>query len=74
QQAYAASLAPEDMRGRYSGFLGFAWSGGSILAGLLSLQLYHLSPAAVWITTAALGLIAATAILVWGREEPTTPL
>lgn len=68
QQAYAASLAPDDMRGRYSGFLGFAWSGGSILAGLLSLKLYDYSPDAVWIITAALGVIAAAAILLWGRE------
>ena len=28
QQAYASALAPEDMRGRYAGFLSFAWAIG----------------------------------------------
>ncbi len=59
QQAYAASLCPEDMRGRYSGFLGFAWSIGNISSSLLGLALYDRSPNALWMLTAVLGLFAA---------------
>ena len=59
QPAYAASLAPEDMRGRYSGFLSFAWAIGGIVGSAGGLQLYGASPNAVWITCAALGLLGA---------------
>lgn len=59
QQAYAASLSPDDMRGRYSGFLGFAWSIGNISASLIGLKVYEWSPDAVWIMCAVLGIFAA---------------
>lgn len=68
QQAYAASLAPDEMRGRYSGFLSFAWAIGGIASSAGGLQIYDQSPAAVWITSAALGLVAAVVLLaVRGR-------
>ncbi len=67
QQAYSASLAPDDMRGRYSGFLSFAWSIGGIISSVAALHLYESHPALLWITTAALGLAAATLILRVGR-------
>lgn len=59
QQAYAASLAPDEMRGRYSGFLSWAWSAGNISASILSLKLYAVSAPAVWMTCAAFGLVGA---------------
>ncbi len=69
QQAYAASLSPEDMRGRYSGFLGFAWSLGNISSSLIGLKLYETRPDAVWILTACLGVCAA-AVLLRGSTAP----
>lgn len=57
-QAYSASLAPDDMRGRYAGFLSFAWSIGGILSSIGGLSLYGQSPAAVWVTCAVIGLIS----------------
>lgn len=62
QQAYAASLAPEDMRGRYSGFLSLAWGIGGILASVVGLRLYEASPKTVWIACACFGLLAALLI------------
>jgi len=67
QQAYAASLAPDEMRGRYSGFLSFAWAIGGIGSSVLGLRVYDASPASVWITSAVLGVIAA--IFVLGIRE-----
>ncbi|HYF34882.1 MAG TPA: MFS transporter [Prosthecobacter sp.] len=68
QQAYAASFAPDDMRGRYSGFIGLAWAIGGILASTGSLGLYEQSPAAAWLATAAFGL-AAAALTAVGRKD-----
>lgn len=65
QQAYAASLAPDDMRGRYSGFLSWAWSVGNISAAVISLGLYQYSPHLVWVSSALLGFVGA--FLIAGR-------
>lgn len=59
QQAYAAGLAPDDMRGRYSGFLSLSWSIGGILASVGGLQLYETSPTAAWVVAALLGILGA---------------
>ncbi|SKA92804.1 Dipeptide/tripeptide permease [Prosthecobacter debontii] len=71
QQAYAASLAPEDMRGRYAGFLSFAWSAGGIVTSVLSMQLYEINPGWLWFITAGLGITAALLISRSGRSEQT---
>ncbi|RBP43743.1 putative MFS family arabinose efflux permease [Roseimicrobium gellanilyticum] len=63
QQAYAASLSPEDMRGRYSGFLGLAWSIGNITASVGAMALYQWSPNAVWVVTATVGVLAALVLV-----------
>jgi MFS family permease len=63
QQAYAASLSPEDMRGRYSGFLGLAWSIGNITASVGAMALYQWRPDAVWVLTAVVGVLAALVLV-----------
>lgn len=67
QQAYAASLAPEDMRGRYTGFLSFSWAAGGILTSIVSMRVYETNPALLWSITAVLGIIAAGLISRAGR-------
>lgn len=62
-QAYASSLAPEDMRGRYAGFLSFAWAIGGIISSSAGLFLYEKSPASVWVVSAVLGVVASAIIL-----------
>lgn len=69
QQAYAASLSPEDMRGRYSGFLGLAWSIGNITASVGAMALYQWSPNVVWLLTATVGIFAAVVLVRWSRPS-----
>ncbi len=59
QQAYAASLSHDDMRGRYSGFLSLSWSVGGIFASVGGLQLYQFNQSAAWVVAAALGVVGA---------------
>ncbi|MEU5992960.1 MFS transporter [Spirillospora sp. NPDC047418] len=63
-QAVVADLAPADLRGRYGGLYGMAWSGGFLLAPLGGTQLLGTGGASVlWLTCAALALVAAGAQL-----------
>lgn len=71
QQAYAASLSPEDMRGRYVGFLGFAWCAGSTASSALGMSLYDHHATALWTLNAALGFVAALLIL-YSRRVPVS--
>lgn len=63
QQAYSASLAPEDMRGRYVGFLSLAWCAGNTASSALGMPLYDHHPSLLWTINAALGIVAAFLIL-----------
>jgi len=66
QQAYSASLATEDMRGRYVAFLSFAWCAGNTAGAALGMPLYESHPALLWTINATLGLVAAL-LIVWSR-------
>ncbi len=67
-QAIAARLAPEEMRGRYMAFFGFAWSipgaFGMYFSGLI---LDNYDPRWIWYASAIVGLIAA--IAYWGMNS-----
>ncbi len=68
-QAYVGNAAPEDMRGRYSGVMGFSWMIpwmiGPLLAGLI---MDNGDPNWVWYGSAILGLVAALGFL-WLRKS-----
>ncbi len=68
-QAYVGEAAPEDMRGRYSGVMGFSWMIpwmiGPLLAGLI---MDNGDPNWVWYRSAILGLIATLGFL-WLRKS-----
>lgn len=70
QQAYAASLSPEDMRGRYVGFLSLAWCAGNTASSALGMTLYDHHPAVLWVLDAVLGVAAAWLIL---SSRPSIP-
>lgn len=70
QQAYAASLAPEDMRGRYNGFLSLAWSLGNVCGAAGGLKLYDWSPAFLWTLCATAGAGAAVLLVTGSRLWP----
>ena len=68
-QAYVGNAAPEDMRGRYSGVMGFSWMIpwmiGPLLAGLI---MDNGDPNWVWYGSAILGMIATSGFL-WLRKS-----
>ncbi len=67
-RAYVGQAAPEDMRGRYSGVMGFSWMIpwmiGPLLAGLI---MDYGDPNWIWYGSAILGLVAAAGFL-WLRN------
>jgi MFS family permease len=67
-RAYVGKAAPEDMRGRYSGVMGFSWMIpwmiGPLLAGLI---MDYGDPNWIWYGSAILGLVA-TAGFLWLRN------
>lgn len=66
-QAVVADLAPADLRGRYSGLYGMAWSGGFLLAPLGGTQLLGAGGApALWLTCTGLAVAAAVAVTALG--------
>lgn len=69
QQAYSASLAPEAMRGRYSGFISLMWAVGGIAGSTGSLRLYELHPTAAWAASALAGTIACMLIFAGSRRK-----
>lgn len=70
QQAYSASLAPDDMRGRYVGFLSFAWCAGNTASSAFGMTLYDHHPLILWTLNAALGVVAAV-LIVASRKGAT---
>ncbi|MBL9180121.1 MAG: MFS transporter [Verrucomicrobiaceae bacterium] len=71
QQAYSASLAPDDMRGRYVGFLSLAWCAGNTASSAFGMTLYDHHPLILWTLNAALGAVAAVFIAA-SRKRQTT--
>ena len=61
--AYLANLAPAEMRGRYLGISGLAWSLALIIGPAAGMKFFTAYPTAYWITSAALGVLAAVVIL-----------
>jgi MFS family permease len=68
-QAYVGEAAPEDMRGRYSGVMGFSWMFpwmvGPLIAGLI---MDYGNPNWVWYGSAILASISALGFL-WLRKS-----
>ncbi|MFF5257349.1 MDR family MFS transporter [Actinomadura viridis] len=65
-QAVVADLAPDHLRGTYSGVYGLAWSGGFLLAPLGGTQLLGVGAPALWLTCLGLALAAAAGQLALG--------
>lgn len=76
-QAYVGEAAPEDMRGRYSGVMGFSWMIpwmiGPLLAGLI---MDNGDPNWVWYGSAILGIVATLGFigLRKNHDNSKTPL
>ena len=61
--AIVTRLAPEHLRGRYSGLYGFALASGWLTASTGGTRLLAVSPLALWGTCAALCVAAACGVL-----------
>jgi MFS family permease len=72
-RAYVGEAAPEDMRGRYSGVMGFSWMIpwmiGPLMAGLI---MDNGDPNWIWYGSALLGMVAALGFL-WLRKSHREP-
>ena len=61
--AWVANRAPENMRGRYMGMVGFIWSIGMVIAPWSGMQLLEISPALLWLVSAAAACVAALCVV-----------
>jgi hypothetical protein len=59
------------MRGRYVGFLSFAWCAGNTASSALGMSLYDSHAGVLWGINAALGVLAA--LLIWKSGKENTP-
>lgn len=68
--AYVANLSPPHMRGRYAGAFGLTWPLALIVGPAIGMKLLAYNQALLWLSCGALGVLAATIILVEvGRPE-----
>ncbi|MFI7640248.1 MDR family MFS transporter [Nonomuraea sp. NPDC049400] len=61
-----AALAPAELRGRYSGLFGFAWSLAAVLAPLIGGPLLEIGTWALWFTIGGVGMVSAAGMLLLG--------
>jgi MFS family permease len=70
--AYAAGLAPTEMRGRYMSVVGLSWSAAAGIAPLLGGYLNdNVSPVATWYGGFVIGIIGVLDFLFISRKEPS---
>ena len=70
---YMASLAPDEMRGRYQGVMSITWSTATMVGPSLGIMFYHFSPQVLWVTVMGLALLAALIILASQRGKASEP-
>jgi MFS family permease len=66
--AYVAAIAPVQLRGRYMGMNGLAWSAAGIFGPQVGFRLLEISPPLVWGACLLLGLTGAGILLRWGQR------
>jgi MFS family permease len=71
--AFAANLAPADMRGRYMGLYGLSWGVSMGIAPVIGGWLSdNVAPVAIWYAGLTMGLAAALGFVVLGRRSGPT--
>lgn len=69
--SFIATLAPDEIRGRFMGVLGVAWSAATMIGPAVGLILFEHSPVLLWIGCGALGIMAAVSV-IGCREEASS--
>ena len=70
--AYVSELAPECMRGRYWGMMGFTWALALVIGPSLGMAVFAASPSTLWIGCGVMGILAAAIISM--RVEEKRPM
>jgi MFS family permease len=71
--AFAANLAPAEMRGRYMGLYGLSWGVSFGIAPVIGGWLNdNVAPVAIWYAGLAMGLVAALGFLLLERRLGAT--
>ncbi|MEO7101315.1 MAG: MFS transporter [Luteolibacter sp.] len=60
---YMASLAPDEMRGRYQGVMSITWSSATMVGPSLGIMLYHFNPSLLWISITGVSFVSACLVL-----------
>ena len=69
--SYVADLAPDDMRGRYMGVLGFSWNTAIGIGPMVGLWIFGHSPDFLWALCGVAGVMAAFLILIRTKQPAT---
>ncbi|GAA5482707.1 MDR family MFS transporter [Haloferula sargassicola] len=68
--SFVANLAPDDMRGRFMGVLGVAWSSATMIGPAAGLALFERSPESLWIACFGFGALAAASVAGIRERQP----
>jgi predicted MFS family arabinose efflux permease len=68
-QSYMATLAPEEMRGRYMGVMAVAWSSATMIGPAAGVALFEFNPIVLWIVVCGVALLASAAVLCIGATR-----
>jgi len=68
--AYVAGLAPAELRGRYMGANGLTWAAALIVGPSAGMALFAWKPTALWLASAACGMLAAGILAQGARRTP----
>ncbi|HVJ47207.1 MAG TPA: MFS transporter [Luteolibacter sp.] len=69
--SYMASLAPDEMRGRYQGVMSITWASATMLGPPLGVALYECSPGILWTVIMAMSFAAAAMMFATRHKSGT---
>ncbi len=72
--SYVANLAPENMRGRYMGVIGFSWNTAIGLGPLVGLWIFARSPELLWMLCGVAGIAASGLMLIRTKVHEDEPI
>lgn len=71
--SYLASLAPDDMRGRYQGMISITGSLGTLVGPSMGISLYQYNAPLLWILILVIAFLSAGLMLASAKKDPAAP-